>query len=796
MANLFFNLPVPAANGAGAGVDVSQLGMSRTITVQGAFLGVVTIDGSGESIAGPWSPIVSFSNVSDEQTVNVAAPFMRVRRSGVPGVGIPGTPNVDVGGNDNGTLNFNVVAPAGNGVGASVNISTLGSFKTLYVTGVFSGTLTWEFSEDGTDWAQIKSFTTPGQYSIVFTAQFVRLRRSGVRGVAGLPDCAIAAVNDPASVFSGGGGQSLIYRPGSAFTGPVVFNDWADLYAQLLVLRANSNGAGLYWICFDSSLVSPAVVPAGTYDMLGCIWRGYGAGSSDSVSLADGVVLQNGPFEYQNNLTVVAVATTTPPVTIVTANLFQLSDGATVAASGAAGYFSGASLTAGQFATFRLTTVSSIGNGTVDSINFPVVGTTCLFSMGDQCGAAANAIDVAVGATFSPIYRSTSASINGTQPAMLGTLTVTDHVVDRWRTRTLVAGAAAAFGDQIGITPAGGGSVITLPAITAFSAGLPVSVKRLNAANALTITPAGGQTIDGQASLTLRGLQGVILVPDGPVAAGTNWRVISAFGEHEVWDYVASAATPLTAAYGQLLDLTPPGGGQILNLPAIVAADEGLSILVQHNIANDNTITITPAGGQTVGGAATYTLNLSGMGVLLVADGGTNWVAFALWGPMDLGSGVQEDGGATLIIKAANEMFFRRGTTDQAGFADAAFRPTGATASTIFLGTDVRRWGSFYKGAGEFVNVGDTKAVSGLLVNTEEYSIWDGANLTATLPANPDNGCKMKLKNLNVTALTVAASAGDAISAIDVTGGTIALSVAKEYVFRKSDRTWFVFSAA
>jgi hypothetical protein len=196
MANVFLNLPVPAGNGVGASVDVSGLAGEKTITVQGSFGGVVTIEFSCEGVAGPWAQAIMFS-APDQKQVSIAARFMRVRRKGVPSIN-PGSPNIDVG-SPASTSNFaDLPAPAGDGVGASVDVSAFGIFNTVTVLGSFIGTVLIEISEDGASWSSVMSFAAPGWQSAEFTAQFMRVRRKGTNipnATPGLPNIDVGAID-------------------------------------------------------------------------------------------------------------------------------------------------------------------------------------------------------------------------------------------------------------------------------------------------------------------------------------------------------------------------------------------------------------------------------------------------------------------------------------------------------------------------------------------------------------------------------------------------------------------------
>lgn len=207
MSNLFINVPSQAANGAGAAVDFSTMGASKSIVVTGAWPETmqptiaIEVNNDPGAAAGTWAPLVTFQG-GGEKVADVAAHWIRAVVSNFKG----GTaPQIDIGGQleADPALFVQLVAPAGTGVGAAVNISALGSFKSIHTANAFRGTTIVEMSTDGaTEWAQPFSTQAPGLQSGIFTASFARVRRVGVPQVnPGLPVVNIGATNPP-----GGGG--------------------------------------------------------------------------------------------------------------------------------------------------------------------------------------------------------------------------------------------------------------------------------------------------------------------------------------------------------------------------------------------------------------------------------------------------------------------------------------------------------------------------------------------------------------------------------------------------------------
>lgn len=86
------------------------------------------------------------------------------------------------------------------------------------------------------------------------------------------------------------------------------------------------------------------------------------------------------------------------------------------------------------------------------------------------------------------------------------------------------ANATLAIGDVIArVDPSGGDFTITLPAASGSSGQVVVIKNTTSSGNLITVSPAGGDTINGQASATLTGaLFCWQIVSDGT----SNWMVV------------------------------------------------------------------------------------------------------------------------------------------------------------------------------------------------------------------------------------------------------------------------------
>ncbi len=230
MGNVFVNLAVPAGVGVGAGSSVATMGPEKTVTVQGPFGGAVIIELSMDGST--WAQVETFTQPG-KKIINFPASEIRVRRSGA----VSGTPNVDVAANDNGASFATLVSPATDGVGAAVDVSTLGTFNAVTVLGAFSGAVVIEISEDNTDWAQCMVFTAQGIQAKNFTAQFMRVRKKGTT-TAGTPVVQVGAADDAASGASSGG--SFNY-----------FGDGSDGAAVLVAPTTLTQDA--YWTTLDTA---------------------------------------------------------------------------------------------------------------------------------------------------------------------------------------------------------------------------------------------------------------------------------------------------------------------------------------------------------------------------------------------------------------------------------------------------------------------------------------------------------------------------------------------------------------
>lgn len=175
-SNTYVSLPVPAADGVGAAVDTSELGIDKTFTISDDFSGILHIEISNDGGA-TFFPALSIDRVDRKVVRALVAQFMRVRRQGTDGF-VGGSAEVRVGAPTTDCGRFVTPdLPGGPSVGAPSDISDFGSFNTIVTTGAVRNVIGVEVSEDGTNWLECVTVSKPGIITKTFTGKFVRLVR-------------------------------------------------------------------------------------------------------------------------------------------------------------------------------------------------------------------------------------------------------------------------------------------------------------------------------------------------------------------------------------------------------------------------------------------------------------------------------------------------------------------------------------------------------------------------------------------------------------------------------------------
>jgi len=301
MANTFVtNIAVPAGIGVGAGSVTSAAGAQKTITVSGTFNGGALLLEASNDAGVTWGQIPNSTFIGPGcRTLSVAAQQMRVR---VLAAGLTGV-SVDLGSTSEGGLFSAVAAPLANAAGASLDVSTFGSFMTFIVTGTFTGTLTIETSEDGVDFVPCMTFTAAGLKSSSGIAAFIRGRSQGAIGAIA-PVITVGAVNDDDSLVDAAIAQprtTFVFRPGGIAT-ENVYTTWPTLMTALNLVQ------GAKTILFDDSVASPCTIPAGgPYAMADTEWLALNGGTPVAIAVALGASF-TGLRRFRGNMTVTCSA--------------------------------------------------------------------------------------------------------------------------------------------------------------------------------------------------------------------------------------------------------------------------------------------------------------------------------------------------------------------------------------------------------------------------------------------------------------------------------------------------------
>lgn len=212
MANIFLDLPMPVSDGAGASIDTSAMGKSKTAVLGGSFKGA-TVAVQASTDGGVVFKTIGLFSSPGQMNINVAAEFMRVLVTGMSAE--PFSANMNVGANDTGGLFTALDVPSVDGPGAAVDVSELGSFTTVIAGGDFVGcTLTVELSADGISFAPYHTFSERGGLeNIRHVANWARVVLAGKTGntLPFSPSVSTGAINDSSTpVVPGTAGQSFV----------------------------------------------------------------------------------------------------------------------------------------------------------------------------------------------------------------------------------------------------------------------------------------------------------------------------------------------------------------------------------------------------------------------------------------------------------------------------------------------------------------------------------------------------------------------------------------------------------
>jgi hypothetical protein len=317
--------------------------------------------------------------------------------------------------------------------------------------------------------------------------------------------------------------NSFVYQPGGT-AGANVYTDWATLYAALDATE------GIREILFDDSFTSPAVIPAGAYDMTGVVWRGFPAiasGTFASVSMADGSTFTGlrwiqGPMILTGNN-----AATAHVSDFGASDVLRVENFAYLYQVGAAPMFE----VSANFVSIVLDDSGLFNLGPV----LTVVGSQTLTTfIGENSNVGANTMTGPAGATWSQLYSSVYGRVSQPQGNWSGVISTligwarlhVDPQPPNVRTGPFTVGEN--FGIERCDT-SGGGFQVTLRDIAGGNletTGMQCVIAEVSGSPGLTVAPFAGDTIAGGA--------GAVTVPAGGalrfISDGiSNWDIISSY---------------------------------------------------------------------------------------------------------------------------------------------------------------------------------------------------------------------------------------------------------------------------
>jgi len=323
------DLAVPATNGAGAAIDSSALGPTKTVVIAGD-LGGASVQVQGGTNAGGYVDVLSTS-MGGAFVIEGVFEEMRVVVSNAKSA-VAATCQVmaDSPGSQTAALN-----DAGAGAGAALDVSSMGAFKTIVCSGAFGGDIIIQLSEDGIDFVDVATLTKPDFVNVNATASQMRIFRSNGNG-SPLPHV-IASEGSSFAAFTPG--SAVLYSPGGA-PGRNVFANWVDAVGALEQI------AGRKTLALDDSNAAISI-PVGAWNMAGVTWTdGRPGGGNVAVTVPEGAELTS-LTKIKGDIAISCTANATSPVTLSDGDRIELFDHCSIECSGGVPFWDGSALLGG-----------------------------------------------------------------------------------------------------------------------------------------------------------------------------------------------------------------------------------------------------------------------------------------------------------------------------------------------------------------------------------------------------------------------------------------------------------------
>jgi hypothetical protein len=163
------------------------------------------------------------------------------------------------------------------------------------------------------------------------------------------------------------------------------------------------------------------------------------------------------------------------------------------------------------------------------------------------------------------------------------------------------------------------GFTITLPAVAQATNGFEISFKKTDVTtNLITLDGNGGETIEGRTTFLLYDQNDIVTI----LCDGNNWRVKS--GVIRGNTQLQSAAFTVTINDINKTFICSAAAAYAVTLLSAAVAGDGFRLTFKK-INDEQAITLTPAGIETIDGQSTFILNADYQAVTIVSNG-ANWL--------------------------------------------------------------------------------------------------------------------------------------------------------------------------
>ncbi len=387
------------------------------------------------------------------------------------------------------------------------------------------------------------------------------------------------------------GAYVVVFRPGG-----VAGENVAVTWSQALEFLGKLQGTRV--LQFDDSLQRPVVIPlpatpGDQYPMTDVTWSGGGAGTEASLVQVNQGVRFSGLRRFDERVQVLFTGTS-PPVTdfdvsTPVPDTVVFDHGARLSAVGSGPFFR-VSVSGGSGVAFEILGGSAIESGSHAAIDLAVSGVlTGITVEGSGSELQSRTVSGIAGSILSLLVGSSGISgASEIQSSFAGALVpVNATKLRRFPTSILTGNAVLTQTSQlVRVDPTGGPLSVTLPPAVNHR-GESVSVKNVtSSANGVTIAAAGGDTIDGAASLVLSAARFFLEVTSDGVS---GWLVTGETGlasavSLQVFTYTVTGLEPDLSQITVALPVAMPSANY-----GVAPACQGVTNIAEFDVTGQTT---------------------------------------------------------------------------------------------------------------------------------------------------------------------------------------------------------------